>query len=89
MFYYISGIVVGVLILINTFMSLKRKDEKLLTIILSFVASIGLISSGVIGFILPSNLEFISILLLAFFALGFLLYYYFLKKAQKSKATKK
>ena len=55
MFYYVTGIIVGLLALVNGI--LKFKENKMVFIV-STICGLGLVTSGVLGFIpsLPRNI---------------------------------
>ena len=70
MFYYVCGIIIGLLLIINGF--IKFKENKIL-FLMSIFCGLGLSSSGVLGFIFE-DLEFIFIILLVAFSLIYIVY---------------
>ena len=80
MFYFVSGIIVGLFVLINGI--IKIKENKLLFLI-SSISGLGLISSGVLGIIF-TNIEFVFIILLIVFAAIYITYSFIaFKKVKK------
>lgn len=70
MFYFVTGIIVGLFVLINGI--IKFKENKLL-FMMSTICGIGLISSGVLGFIFVKQ-EFLFDMLLIGFAAIYIIY---------------
>ena len=70
MFYFVTGIIVGLFVLINGI--IKIKESKILFLV-SFLCGLGLISSGVLGFIFK-DLEWVFIISLIVFAAAYIIY---------------
>ena len=70
MFYFVSGIIVGLFVLINGI--IKFKENKLLCL-MSTLCGLGLTTSGVLGIILK-DLEFVFIISLIVFAATYIIY---------------
>ena len=70
MFYFITGIIVGLFVLINGI--LKIKENKVLFLV-SLLSGLGLISSGVLGFIFK-DFEWVFIISLIVFAAAYIIY---------------
>ncbi len=87
--YNILGILIGIFVLINSILLIAGKKEKQLVCIFNFALAIGFIATGICGFFIPENLDYITIILLLIFAVLFLVQYYlFLKKNQTSQKHK-
>ncbi len=84
MFYSIAGIVLGGLLLISSYLTYKGSKEKKLFLIISIFFSLGLIGSGVGGFFMPEKYEFVTIILLTVFSVGYLIFYYLILKERKN-----
>ena len=79
MFYFVTGIIVGLLALINGI--LKLKENKLFFTI-SSICGLGLITSGILGFVFE-KLEFFIIIALIVFAAIYIIYSFVLNKKSK------
>jgi hypothetical protein len=66
MFYFITGIIVGLFVLINGI--IKFKENKLL-FLMSTICGLGLVTSGILGFIFETKEFLFDILLIAFAAI--------------------
>lgn len=87
MFYTIVAIIIGLLIFINSiFLCIKK--EKIVVLIYDIFCGIGLVTSGIGGFLIPKDMEYITILLLLCFSLAYLIFnFILLKKRKKTQAT--
>lgn len=83
MFYNIAGIVLGLLLLLNSYIAFRISKEKLSVLIIGIFFSLGLVGSGIGGFFMPENLSYIPILLLLVFSIGYLIFYYLVLKENK------
>lgn len=83
MFYNIAGIVLGVLLLLNSYIAFKISKEKISVLIIGLTFSLGLIGSGIGGFFISQNLSYVTILLLLVFSIGYLIFYYVVLKEKK------
>lgn len=81
MFYFTTGILVGLFVLINGI--LKFKENKILTLV-SSISGVGLITSGILGFIFK-DLEFVFNLCLVGFAGLYIVYSLIAFKKNKKK----
>ena len=70
MFYFVTGIIVGLFVLANGI--IKFKENKLL-FLMSTLCGLGLIASGVLGFIFK-DLEWVFIISLIVFAAAYIIY---------------
>lgn len=84
MFYSIAGIVLGSLLLISSYLTYKGSKEKISFLIISVLFSLGLIGSGIGGFFMPEKYEFVTIILLTVFSVGYLIFYYLILKERKN-----
>ncbi|MDE6241278.1 MAG: hypothetical protein K2M08_02520 [Anaeroplasmataceae bacterium] len=83
MIYNILGIIIGIFVLINSILLIVSKKEKQFVCIINLFLAIGFIGTGIGGFFIPKDLDYITIILLFIFAVLFLVQYYvFLKKNQ-------
>ena len=81
MFYFITGIIVGLLVLINGIY--KIKENKIL-FLFSLISGLGLITSGILGFIIKGK-DFIFYILLVSFAAIYIIYSLIAFKKKKVK----
>ncbi|MDE5566371.1 MAG: hypothetical protein K2I77_05235 [Anaeroplasmataceae bacterium] len=89
MFYNITGIVLGIILLFNSIFLYKNKKEKLYILMIGIVLSLGLLGSGIGGFFMPQNLSYVTIILLLSFCVLYLVFYYVILKDRKNtKQTK-
>lgn len=79
MFYFVTGIIVGLLVLINGVYKFKENKQ---IFVVSTICGIGLISSGILGFIFE-KIEFFIIISLIIFAAIYILYSVVLNKRIK------
>ena len=80
MFYFVTGIIVGLLALIN---GISKFKENKIFFMVSSICGVGLITSGILGFIFE-KLEFVFIISLIVFAATYIIYSVVLnKKNQK------
>ncbi|MDE6584268.1 MAG: hypothetical protein K2K15_02590, partial [Anaeroplasmataceae bacterium] len=82
--YNIVGILIGAIIVFNFIFSLVTKREKIGLLMLHLFCAVGLISTGITGFFISKELEYIIILLLLFFSILFLVVSYIILKKRKS-----
>ncbi len=86
MFYTIVAIIIGLLIFINSiFLCIKK--EKIVVLIYDIFCGIGLVTSGIGGFFIPKDMEYITILLLLCFSLAYLIFNFILLKKRKKTQT--
>ena len=86
MFYTIVAIIIGLLIFINSiFLCIKK--EKIVVLIYDIFFGIGLVTSGIGGFFIPKDMEYITILLLLCFSLAYLMFNFILLKKRKKTQT--
>lgn len=85
-FYNIFGIIIGVVIVVYLLSNLKY-NKKLFTII-SFILGVALIGIGIYGFFIPSNLDFIIIIILLALAVLLILASIFLNSKSNVKKKK-
>ena len=79
MFYFVTGIIVGLLALVNGIF--KFKENKMFFTV-STICGLGLIGSGILGFIFE-KLEFFIIIALIVFAAIYIIYSVILNKKSK------
>ena len=85
-FYNIFGIIIGVVIIVYLLSNLKY-NKKLFTII-SFILGVALIGIGIYGLFIPSNLDFIIIIILLALAVLLILASIFLNSKSNVKKKK-
>lgn len=89
MIYNILGIIIGCFVFLNAIFMMVSKKENVVIYAINIFCSIGFIGTGIGGFFVPKNLDYIPVILLLVFALLFLIQYYlFLKKNKESKQHK-
>lgn len=89
LFYNIAGIILGLLLLLSTCLTFQKRNQPKGNLMVGIIFSLGFIGSGIGGFFTPKNLEYITIILLLFFSIGYLiLYYLILKERNHSNQTK-
>ena len=79
MFYYVTGIIVGLLALVNGI--LKFKENKMVFIV-STICGLGLVTSGALGFVFE-KLEFFVIIALIIFVAIYIIYSVVINKKNK------
>ena len=79
MFYYVTSIIVGLLALVNGIF--KFKENKMVFIV-STICGLGLVTSGVLGFIFE-KLEFFVIIALIIFVAIYIIYSVVINKKNK------
>lgn len=81
MFYFLSGIVIGLILTASSIYLLMTKKNDLVSNLIYLGCGLGYIGTGIGGFFINKDLEFIIILLLTLFsAIAVLWYYVFNKK---------
>lgn len=85
MFYSILGIGVGSLLLIHSLFLFFSVKPKILVSVVNLICALGLIGTGIGGFFVPKDLDYITIILLLVFSVVFLvLYSIFLNQRKNS-----
>lgn len=82
MFYGITAIILGIILIYQAFILWKSKDSNI-QLVLCIICGLGFIGSGVTFFVIPKDLEYVSILLLLFFCVVYVVVYFILKQKQK------
>lgn len=89
MFYCILGIIVGVLLLMHSLFLVFSIKSKIRVVLINILCALGLVGTGIGGFFIPKALDYITIILLLFFSITFLvLYSIFLKERKNSQQRK-
>ncbi len=88
MFYNLSAIVIGLLLIFSAYSFYKAKLSNLM-IVVSLICSSGFLASGIVGFMVPDNLSYIVILIMLVFAIIYLVGYIIFKKRLKHQEVEK
>ena len=81
-FYTITSITIGILVLIYAFLNIKK--NKMYQSVLFFLCAIAYIAIGFIGqFVIPMDLSYITILIILFITIVLITLIYFMKRSEK------
>lgn len=80
MLYNILAVIIGALALINAIILAITKKDKMYVTIINLVFSLLFLVIGIVGFIMPSDFEYITILLMLLVAIGYLVFFYTIGK---------
>lgn len=89
MFYCILGIVIGGILFLHSLVTIISKKKKMGVYCFNIFCSFGFMGSGIGGFFMPKSLEYITMLLLLFFSICFLVSYYLFLKERKNSNQRK
>ena len=67
MFYNITGIIVGLFVIISSIILVKGNKKVSLINVVSFISGFGLLTVGIVGFFIPKDYEFITQVFLLIF----------------------
>jgi hypothetical protein len=80
MFYFIFGIIIGLILIASSIYLLVKNRSNIISNITYLICGIGYIISGIIGFILDKEYEYIVILILMGLSIICILTYYIFNK---------
>jgi len=80
MFYFIFGIIIGLILIASSVYLLVKNKSNIISNITYLICGIGYIISGIIGFILDKEYEYIVILILMGLSIICILTYYIFNK---------
>ena len=80
MFYFIFGIIIGLILIASSIYLLVKNKSNIISNITYLICGIGYIISGIVGFILDKEYEYIVILILMGLSIICILTYYIFNK---------
>lgn len=88
MFYYVSGIIIGFILVASSIYLLITKKNDFKSNIVYLLCGLGYIGTGIGGFFIDKKLEFIIILLLTLFSAITIIWYYIFNKRPNNPKVK-